>query len=281
MYMPSIRMGDWVPTGNAQNAIWKKSLCGTIRDACRERAYAAVFAWKNAGSHGNRVREKQKMTNFFRFLRDVPYDLLVPPEGCNYRAMTPAQAKRSFAWFLEHIPERMQYMRARCAKDLKISEERLDYSSESLVFVWRWFIKTARIEKTPQEEVEQMEKAAVIFGESYVNRTQFTVATQYILRDVAMYLGQCYVKNYKVLTWSYRTKPKSDVYLNQPLVSGFQSVYEGKCKPLSFPPLHMARVQAAKIFKSTQSSYDLHDIFEYWCQYIPDAEQEAPCREQK
>lgn len=221
------------------------------------------------------------MKNFFRFLRDVPYDLLVPPEGCNYRAMTPAQAKRSFAWFLEHIPERMQYMRARCAKDLKIPEERLDYSSESLVFVWRWFIKTARIEKTPQEEVERMEKAAVIFGESYVNRTQFTVATQYILRDVAMYLGQCYVRNYKVLTWSYRTKPKSDVYLNQPLVSGFQSVYEGKCKPLSFPPLHMARVQAAKIFKSTQSSYDLHDIFEYWCQYIPDAEQEEPCGEQK
>lgn len=65
--MPSIRMGDWVPTGNVQNTIWKKSLCGTIRDACRERAYAAVFAWKNAGSHGNRVREEPKMINFSVF----------------------------------------------------------------------------------------------------------------------------------------------------------------------------------------------------------------------
>lgn len=32
------------------------------------------------------------MSNLFRFLTDVKYDLLVPPQGINYGEMTPKQA---------------------------------------------------------------------------------------------------------------------------------------------------------------------------------------------
>lgn len=209
------------------------------------------------------------MQKYFRFLNDISYDFLIPPYGFDFRAMTPAQAKNNFAWFLEHIPERTQYLCTRCAKDLKIDEKQLNFSAESLIPVWRWFLKFARLEETPLEDVVKMEKAAKIYGESFINRTQFTIATQYMLRDVGMYLGQCFIRNYAALQWTYYTKPKSDVYVNQPIIRGFQMTYQGKRGELSFAPLHMAKVQAAKIFGQTQSDQDLLGVFEYWRNYIP------------
>lgn len=211
------------------------------------------------------------MQNYLRFLNDVPYDFLISPYGFHFRAMTPAQAGKNFSWFLEHLPERIEYLRARCAKDLKIAESRLDYSAASLVLVWRWFLKSARLEKTPTEAIRQMEKAAEIFGESFVNRMQFTVATQYMLRDVGMYLGQSFVLNYPALTWTYYTKPKSDVYVNQPIISGFQMTYQGRQGSVSFAPLHMVNVQAAKVFDHVQDEQDLLKVFTYWCNYVPTA----------
>ena len=209
------------------------------------------------------------MLDYLRFLKDIPYDFLVSPYGYHFRNMTPTQASGSFSWFMDHIPERVQYLRTRCANDLGIAEALLDCSPESLVLVWRWFLGLARMQKTPKEELAKMEEAAKIFGQSFINKTQFTVATLYMLLDIGMYLGQCFVKNYPVLTWTYYTKPKTDVYVNQPVISGFQVTYQGKQGPISFPPLHMASVQAGKVFTHKQNEQDLFKVFEYWRSYIP------------
>lgn len=209
------------------------------------------------------------MLDYLRFFKDIPYDFLVSPYGYHFRDMTPAQANGSFSWFMEHIPERVQYLRTRCAKDLDIAAALLDYAPESLVLIWRWFLKSARTQKTPKEELAKMEEGAKVFGQSFINRTQFTVATLYMLLDIGMYLGQCFVKNYPALTWAYYTKPKTDVYVNQPVISGFQVTYRGQQGPISFPPLHMARTQAGKLFAHTQDEQDLFNLFEYWRNYVP------------
>lgn len=207
--------------------------------------------------------------NYLRFLRDVKYDLLVPPLGIDYTNMTSKQAKDSFEWFISKIPERMNYFRNRCAQDLNIPVEKLGYTTESLVFVWKWFINTARMEKTPKEELEKMQEAAKIFGESFINREQFTVATKFIMRDIGMYLGECYVLNYPNLYWTYKTKPKSSVTVNQPLIAGFRASYMGKEGDIFFPPIHMVGVQAAKIYDQSQNVQDLYDIFVKWAKSIP------------
>ena len=209
------------------------------------------------------------MNNFFRFLTDVKYDLLVPPQGINYGEMTPKQAKESFEWFVEKIPERMEYFRNRCAKDLKISVEQLDYSRESLVLVWQWFLKTARREKTPKEQLEKMKQNAQIFGPSFINYEQFTVATHFIIRDIAMYVGQYWISNYPQLYWTYKTKPKDSVTVNQPIISGLRTSYKGKEKVISFAPLHMVGVQAANIFDKSAKKNDLLKVIMFWEQYIP------------
>lgn len=178
--------------------------------------------------------------------------------------MTPKQSKENFDWFMSKIPERMRYFRNRCAEDLCTSAENLDYSSNSLKSVWKWFIGTAKIEKTPKRDLEQMEEAAKIFGSSYVNKEQFTVATQFILRDIGMYLGQAYVLNYKPLYWTFYTKPKNDINVNQPVIAGFtvngNNTY--------FNPIHMAKIQAANIFNHTAQDSDLYKIFVKWATYV-------------
>lgn len=214
------------------------------------------------------------MNNYLRFLKDLPYDLLVSPYGFDYRSMTPAQARKSFEWFMAHIPERLQYMRTRCATDLKIEAAMLNYSAESLVPVWQWFLSSARLEKTPREDLEKMKKGAEIFGESYINRSQFTVATRYMLRDVGMYLGECFVRTSSALEWSYYTKPKSDVYVNQPLIKGFIVTHQGKKGPARFAPFHMTNIQATNLYDHTQTPNDLFNVFNIWYQRIPDAHSE-------
>ena len=114
--------------------------------------------------------------------------------------MSKKTAKEAFDWYVAAIPGRMDYFRSRCAHDLKIPVETLDYSAESLIPVWRWFLKTARTEKTPKEELAWMQEGAKIFGESFVVRRVLTVATQFIVRDISMYIGECFRKESDAVT---------------------------------------------------------------------------------
>lgn len=206
---------------------------------------------------------------YIRFLRDLKYDLLIPPHG-SYTQMTPKQAKESFEFFMEHLPERVEYLRNRCAQDLRIPIDKLDYSPESLILVWKWFLKTARTEKTPKEELEKMKEGAKIFGESYINREQLSVITHFIIRDIAMYVGQCFVLNYPNMYWSYKpTKVKNDVTGNQPMIVGFHMTYNGKEGDISFFPIHMISVQAGSIIRHSKNEKDLYNLFIKWVQYIP------------
>lgn len=213
------------------------------------------------------------MNNLLRFKRDIRYDILVPPLGLDFYNMTPKQAKENYEWFISKIPERMEYLRKRCADDLNISIEKLDFSPESLILVWRWFLKTARIEKTPKEALERMKEGAKLFGESFINREQFTVVTQFIMRDIGMYLGQAYALNYPQLYWHYYTKPKNEVNAKQPVIAGFyfkDSFTEGDA---TINPVAFAEGAAGSIFDGIQKETDLYDLFMKWTQWIPDSSQ--------
>lgn len=183
--------------------------------------------------------------------------------------MTPKQAGENFEWFISKIPERTEYLANHCAQDLNISGIELNFSPELLKILWRWFLHTARIEKTPKDEVAEMEKRFGHLGESFINREQFTVATRYILRDIGIYLGEVFTKNYNSITWNYYTKPKRDMYVNQPQLFGFiDTEYDPPFKP-TFQPIHMTEVQAANLFDKTHKETDLYDIFMKWVKFVP------------
>lgn len=205
---------------------------------------------------------------------DIEYQILVPLMGLNFIKMTPAQAQENFDWFLSKIPERMEYLRQRCATDLKISESDLDFSPESLKLVWRWFIDIARIVPTQPEELKRLEAGAKIFGASFINKYQFSVASQFIMRDIGMYLGEVFVRNYPQLYWSYYTKPKNVQGVNEPLVFGFVVPTEGNIGgAFQFNPMVGPRIQGSRLLTGTQDEQDLLNVFWTWEKYIPGAEE--------
>lgn len=203
-------------------------------------------------------------TNYERYSNDVMYEMDIPPYGLNFQSMTAKQAKENFLWFTSVVPKRMSYFIQRCSTDLNISPNALDYSAKSLKMVWKWFLNTYKTEKTPKDELAKQIEASKIFGDSYINYECFSVATTFIIFDISIYVGQCFVTNHSSLSWDYYTKPKSDVFVNQPIISGFQVNINGCLYPDTFPPMHMTSIRAAKVFNNTQSISDLYDIFVKW-----------------
>lgn len=207
-----------------------------------------------------------------RFAKDVPYDLAVPPFGLDYYHMTAAQAKENYRWFLSVIPDRMAYLRDRCASDLKIPAEELDYSAASLVPVWKWFLRTARIEKTPKEELEKMVEGAKTFGESWINRERFSVVTTFIMRDIGIYVGESFVRNYPQLQWVYNDKPRNYVNGRQPVIAGFYFKDETTEGPMVVNPMELVNGAGAEFFVGTPKETDVFDYYTEKTRWIPDVD---------
>ena len=207
--------------------------------------------------------------DYERFLKDVKYDLLVPPLGLNFRSMTSKQAKKNFEWFMSIKQQRIEYLRMKCAGDLKISPECLDLRAESLIYIWRWFLKTALIEKTPQDEVEEMKVKYAKFGDTWVSHEKFSVATHYIIRDIGIYLGDVFISVNGVIEWNFITKPKNYVHVNKPLLIGFIDNRYTPAFNRDFEPIASVHTQALKIIKETPNETDLYELCKKWITYIP------------
>ena len=46
--------------------------------------------------------------------------------------------------------------------------------------------------------------------ELFANKRQLTLETEYIIRDIGMYLGETFRKNLPCIFWTYYTKPTRD-----------------------------------------------------------------------
>ncbi len=211
----------------------------------------------------------RQLRQFRRFKKDVIYDLCVPPQGLDYYGMSKTEAQANFEWFLKVIPERADYLSKRCAEDMKLPLDTFDFSLESLIPIWEWFIKTAKVEKKRKKEISAMKRAYGYLGKSFMNDETFSVATQFILRDIGMYVGKVFTDHYDNIKWELLTKPKNDFFFNHPVLVGF--VMEQYDPPFhdSMDPIHMVEVQAARILSNRSTSLDLYKIMKQWTAYVP------------
>ena len=98
------------------------------------------------------------------------------------------------------------------------------------------------------------------------DKRQLTLETEYILRDVGMYLGETFRKNHSHIYWTYYTKPKRNLFVNHPLLKGFVDMTMGVPFHADFEPIHMAHVQASKILSKKSKNEDLINIYTIWSQ---------------
>ena len=151
----------------------------------------------------------------------LKYDILIPLNVKAFEEFTKEETEEYFKWFVNKIPERVQYLSA-------YSGVLLDFSVNSLVDIWAWFIKIAEIEKTPQIRIKELKEQLkgqpkeIADAMLQENREQLTLETMYIARDIGMYYGEVQVRNNKSLYWGYHTDINEDSFANRPLIKGFE-----------------------------------------------------------
>lgn len=92
--------------------------------------------------------------------------------------------------------------------------------------LWDWFLNVSEIEDTPQRKIDEIKKQLKGKSKEYMHmvlndsKNQFTLQTEYIIRDMAMYFGKVIVKNNETLKWGYHTNIKKDSFANMPSIIG-------------------------------------------------------------
>ena len=159
---------------------------------------------------------------------EFSYDICIPPFTKDVDDMSHEEIAMYFSWFMSVLPQRIDYLSEVCAAELSCDRSAMDLSPESLRLLWRWFLKVAKTEDA-------------ILHRRPVQRP--TMQTEYILRDVGMYLGETFQRNHESLHWGYYLKPV-DHYAYWPLIMGF---VDRSCTPpfkMVFEPIGMAGRQA-------------------------------------
>lgn len=194
--------------------------------------------------------------------KKLNYDILIPKLGKNIFALNEEEAAEYFRWFMEKVPERVAYVSKICAAELGIGKEKMDCSPESLLLLWKWFRRRAETEPVMRTDAEKSSEKFP--GNIWNNKRQLTLETEYMIRDIGMYLGETFEKNNPNIYWTFYTKPSRDFFVNHPLLKGFVDRTFGNPCEVCFEPIHMAHVQAAKIINKTSSDTDLLKIYNIW-----------------
>lgn len=213
----------------------------------------------------------------FKRFKKVHYDMLIPPLNKPFSELTAKEAETFFVWYTGKIPERIEYLSQCCARQLRIDVANFDLSPQSLIPLWHWFLDVAQTERTPKRQLEVLRKEyqkcpIPIDLQNYMlsqSRDQFSLQTEYILRDIGMYIGAVFVKNKPSIHWGFYGEPKTDCFTNKPVLIGF--VDSGFNPPFNmvFEPIHMVGVQASNIWDGTQHECDLYDLYQRWLRFVP------------
>lgn len=195
--------------------------------------------------------------------KKLDYDIFIPPYNKEFNKMTKDEANEYFEWYKDNINNRITYLQS-------YSNLKLDYSVESLVDIWGWFLKNAEIEKTPfirlMELRKQLKGQPKEIKKDIINeqKYQLSLQTEYIIRDIAMYFGEVYIKNNNSIYWGYHTNIHADSFANMPVLMGFEDRDFTPPFKAYFELNFEIRNVAYNIFDGDQKDTDLLDAYNRW-----------------
>lgn len=205
------------------------------------------------------------------------YKPLIIPIDKPFEELNKAEAKAYFDWFISHVDERSEYIRQKVSEGLNIPIEVLDFSIESLIIIWRWFLKIVELEKTPRSVLNEIRRELEANGEpkEFIedivreHSVELSVFSRYVIRDIGMYVGKMFVTNFQTLRWDYHTDTKKDSFANMPQIFGFVDTTYNPPFEEQFEPIHYTEMQASNLFDNSQNEKDLYNICMRWVQSIP------------
>lgn len=126
------------------------------------------------------------------------YIPLIAPLKKSIQELSKRESREYFEWFVSHIDERADYLKEKVSNGLNIPIESLDFSLESLKAIWEWFLSVAEVSKTSKDDLKRLERSLTGHPQSFIDsileqsKERLNVFTEYVLRDVGMYVAKMF-----------------------------------------------------------------------------------------
>lgn len=205
------------------------------------------------------------------------YEPLIIPLKKPIEELTKKEAQEYFVWFTSNIDSRVAYLTEKVSLDSGVSSEQLQFTEESLIIIWRWFLQKAKISRTPRRIIREMKQSMHGSPKSWIshvvnqNKEELSIFTQYLIRDIGMYLGKMFVQNHSIIKWSYKTSPKNYISVNEPLLIGFIDDNPDYPRPFypDFEPIGAVECVALNLFDGNENENDLLYLYQSMLPFIP------------
>ena len=210
------------------------------------------------------------------------YIPLIFPDDKSFKEMSKTEAQAYFDWYISHVDERSEYLRKKVSEGLKIPMESLDFSMESLIPIWRWFLENAELQKTPKAVLRGIRKELKASGEpkEFIedmlreNSVELSTFSRYVMLDIGMYVGKMFVTNFQTLKWNYHTDIHRDSFFNRPQIFGFVNLNYNPPFKQRLDPILCIEMVASNLLDNTQNEKDLYNMCMRWYSRIPEVTQD-------
>ena len=189
------------------------------------------------------------------------YEIMIPPAHLAqpFEEFNQDQVEEYFQWHMSQIGHRISVLNQYIGDEgVKIE---LDYSSESLIPLWKWYEKHIVVERVPLREYIGELRSSPKWMKRYVPRTKISLMKTFGFgADIAIYFAETVRKNSEEkISWGYFTRPKVEGY-NRPVLKGFK----GKMTMNPDRIIYICTLESAEKRRETR----LLETYNVWKEYI-------------
>lgn len=188
----------------------------------------------------------------------MDYKLMIPPMRIGrYEDMKKKDAKKHFDWYISEVPKRIEQLRLLLVNFESESSVILDFTPQSLIELWNWYINNVEILDKTEIELENEKSERGIYITKNILKNKISIEWLAIAVDIGIYFAECMIKNCNNLKWDVIYKPKSLMCVNKPVVVGFKS-------NIQMDSANLMLVQTRKILKGQYNNKAMFDLFNNW-----------------
>ena len=151
------------------------------------------------------------------------YELMIPPlDKYEFEEFNKQEAQLYFEWYINQSDKRINLLKSYC-ETVTNKSNMFDGTVASLRPVWKWFESQIESERKSDEEIAMSLVGKPIWLQEELKKHDWklSLATCALAIDLSFYFAAVFTHNNPSISWGYYTKPKSLVYVNRPVLTGF------------------------------------------------------------
>lgn len=207
---------------------------------------------------------EKTLLELFRKRERLIINLHSPDNITDIQKMDEIRAHQFFAWYVDLIPYHIDLLKNNVISSYKSrfsDKSRLDYSADSLVYVWSWYLE--RVDFVIKEEQKKKEKQQVkkLIKSMEIDGVQIYQGLHVLALDVSIYFAETFRRHHESegIRWGYVTEPKTLPYVNRPVLLGF--------KDPAYPVMDQVGIfsdLAVRVAKGDRNKDALVELYDEW-----------------